>query len=543
MNRSAKETLSAGHKMVKDANLQTLSSTLGCVLSKTSSDLTKTLATSTLTHPRMLIGRQQTIMYLRSKSSEIKETWGARFARLAEIEEDLGTFFTRDGKEKDSLEDDAVAQLSFQYDALKPLNHIPWFLFAISLFKIWLVPAMSILLPVLMWILPYILLRFVYALPITQEQYMHILNNMLSGNLAIPAMGQMAPVRAEPMSFKTIFQYSMFAFTFAQSMIQPVQNAMHLYKTDTICVKLGKQIVEVKKFLQEFRADLGPVNGIHVKLSFSLEHLSDDDIRMAFISIQDTPENIHMVFRDLAHLESLWRIAQCPLLNPVTFIKDKLILTGCSDISLNVEKAVESSIEMGEKSHSILTGPNGGGKSSFLRATLQSVLIGHAYGFAPAREAFMPRFVWIASGLQLRDTPGKYSMFETEVKFAADCIRATTMDGPGLVLFDELFHSTNPPDSERSAIQFLHRLWKKTQTFSIVSTHLFPLIRAAPSNVQAICCHATQLEDGSIDFSYGVQPGVCEVSSVHKVWENFGLARYRPRSGSDPQSLSAKENR
>jgi hypothetical protein len=513
--------------MVQDANLQTLSSTLGCVLSNSSSDLTKTLATSTLTNPKMLMARQQTIMYLRSRRPEIEQSWAARFDRLAEIEGELCTFFTRNGKEKDSLEDDAVAQLSFQYDALKPLNHIPWLLFAVSLFKIWLVPATSILLPLLIWILPYILLRFVYALPITQDQYMHIIQTMLSGNIAIPQMGQLAPAQAEPMSFKTMFQYSMFAFTFAQSMIQPLQNAMHLYKTDAVCVKLGKQILEVRKLLREFREDVGPMNGIHVKLSFSLEHLSEQDIRMAFISIQDTPENIHMVFRDLAHLETLWRISLSPLLNPITFVQNNFILRGCSDISLNVEKAVESSIEMSEKSHSILTGPNGGGKSSFLRATLQSVLIGHAYGFAPAKEALMPRFLWIASGLQLRDTPGKYSMFETEVKFAADCLRATSIDGPGLVLFDELFHSTNPPDSQRSAIQFLHRLWKKTQTFSIVSTHLFPLIRAAPSNVQALCCHATQSEDGSIDFSYGVQPGVCEVSSVHKVWETFGLARYR----------------
>jgi len=526
--------------MVKDANLETLSSTLGCVLSATSSDLTKTLATSTLTHPRMLMGRQQTILYLRSRRPALEESWGRRFARLAELEGDLCSFFTQSGQEKDSLEEDAVAQLSFNYEPLKPLNHIPWLLWAIALFKIWLVPAMSILLPVLMWILPYILLRFVYALPITQDQYMHILQSLMTGNLNIPPMGQPAP--PEPLTLKTIFQYTMIAVTFGQSIIQPVQNAMHLYKTDTLCVKLGKQILEVKKLLQEFRADLGPVNGIHVKLAYSLEHLSDDDVRMAFISIQDTPENIQMVFRDLAHLETMWRIATSPLLNPVVFSKERFVLTGCFDISLKVEKAVESSIDLGEKSHAILTGPNGGGKSSFLRAALQSVLIGHAYGFAPAQEAYMPRFVWIASGLQLRDTPGRYSMFETEVKFAADCIRATQMDGPGLVLFDELFHSTNPPDSQRSAIQFLHRLWKTKQTFSIISTHLFPLIRAAPSHVQAICCHATQSDDGSIEFSYGVQPGVCEVSSVHKVWETFGLARYRPRSGSEQQSLKAKEN-
>jgi hypothetical protein len=539
MKRSVKGTMGAGYKMVEDASLQNLSEKLGCVLQNASSDLTKTLAASTLTHPRMLVGRQQTILYLRSRE-DLTFSWKQRFERLAEIEGDLQPFFKRDGKEKDSLEEDAISQLSFQHELLKPFNHVPWLLFAVALFKIWLVPAMNIALPILMWILPYILLRFVYALPITQEQYMHIIQHMLSGNLAAPPMGPLLP--REPLTLKGVFQYSMFLFTFCQSMIQPIQNAMHLYKTDAICMKLGKQILETKRFLREFRADLGNLNGIHVKLSYSLEHFSDMDPRMAFISIQENPENIHMVFRDLAHLEVMWRLAKSRVINPVTFAKERFILNDCYDMSLNVEHAVPSSLDLYEKPHAILTGPNGGGKSSLLRAVLQSVLLGHAFGFAPAKEAYMPRFVWIASGLQLRDTPGKFSMFETEVKFAADTIQSARTDGPGLVLFDELFHSTNPRDSERSAIQFLDRLWKKTQTFSIVSTHLFPLVTAAPKNVQSICCDAKQLDDGEIEYSYAAQPGVCKVSSVHKVWEKFGLARHRgPRSNSEQQILGATQ--
>ena len=135
----------------------------------------------------------------------------------------------------------------------------------------------------------------------------------------------------------------------------------------------------------------------------------------------------------------------------------------------------------------------------------------------------MPRFTWIASGIQLRDMPGELSMFETEVKFASECIRAAKAGGPGLVLYDELFHSTNPPDSARSATQFLRRLWKQVDTFSVISTHLFPLVESAPKNVQPICCPATKEESGNILFEYGVREGVCTVSSVHTVWERFGL--------------------
>jgi DNA mismatch repair ATPase MutS len=214
------------------------------------------------------------------------------------------------------------------------------------------------------------------------------------------------------------------------------------------------------------------------------------------------------------------------------------------DISLESADPVSSSVELvdGHKPHAILTGPNGGGKSSFLRAALQCVLLGHTFGYAPAKEANMPRFTWIATGIQLRDTPGKLSMFETEVKFASDCLAASKRYGPGLVLFDELFHSTNPPDGVRTATQFLRKLWDCKDVFSIVSTHVFPLVSTAPNSVQALCCPAQVEENGTIKFSYKVQPGICMISSVHTVWEKFGLAeRDEVRSEALEQTLPVKE--
>ena len=515
--------MAAGYKMVSDANLQGFSERIGCVMAKSNQIMKKNLAMTTLTHPRILIGRQQTMLYLRNKSPEFAKKWNERFERLSKIESEIAPFFEKDSKDKDSLEEDAIAQLSFQHDFFKPLNHLPYLLFMVSLFKVWVVPTASVLMPLIVWILPYILLRFVYALPITQDQYIHIIQHIMNGNMEIPPIHEGGRV-AEPMTMRSIFQYLMFAFTFVQSMIQPIQNAMHLYKTDDICTKIGKNILEIKKIISEFREEIGQYNGIHVKLSHSLDGIDPTDARMAFISIQDCPANIHMIFRDIAQLECIWRIANTPILNPVTFVRGAIKLEECYDISLSIDAPVKSTIHLQEKAHSILTGPNGGGKSSFLRSVLQSVLIGHAFGFAPAEAAHMPRFTWIACGLQLRDTPGKLSMFETEVKFAAECIhRAKQGNGPGLILYDELFHSTNPHDSARSASQFLRRLWKQEDVFTIISTHLFPIVSTAPENVQAICCSATKDESGEITYSYGVEPGICTVSSVHKVWEKFGL--------------------
>lgn len=309
-------------------------------------------------------------------------------------------------------------------------------------------------------------------------------------------------------------------------MVQPIQNAIHLYKTDSVCYSIGSKIIELRSIVRELRDELGNFNGPHTKLSHGLESLPENDIRRTFIFVHEYPHALHVVLSDITRLECMWRIACFSQLNPVEFKRDIFQITDGIDLSLANVKAVASTIQLSlhDRPHTVLTGPNGGGKSSFLRSILQTVLLSHSYGMAPAKEIFIPRFLWVASGIQLRDTPGKLSMFETEVKFAADCIKTAKRDGPGLVLFDELFHSTNPPDGIRTANIFLKNLWNQSDLFSIVSTHVFPLIKEAPKNVMPICCPATQMESGDITYSFGVQPGICEVSSVHKVWERFGLS-------------------
>jgi hypothetical protein len=261
--------------------------------------------------------------------------------------------------------------------------------------------------------------------------------------------------------------------------------------------------------------------------------LDSNDLRRGFLLIVDEPARLELVFADLARLEPLWRIgAADPILQPVSFQQGEIYFEGLTDLSLFSSGATSIhastlSLKRETTPHAVLTGPNGGGKSSFLRAVLQAALLAHTYGFAPASVARLPRLHWIASGIQLRDTPGIYSMFETEVKFAAMILRHTGGNGgPGLVLFDELFHSTNPPDGIRTAELFLKSLWNGADNiYSVVSTHVFSLIEGGEHpNIQPICCPATVDETtGEIQYSYIAQQGVCKVSSVEKVWKRFGL--------------------
>jgi hypothetical protein len=515
------ESFQAGLKIVKDANLEGISDWLGCTLQDAPALLRRDLSLVMYTKSEVIDERRTHLYSLRKLAgdSQIQSEVDRDFAQIAESEAELRAFFETSSKEKDDLQEDSLAQLSFQHEAFRGLNLVPWALFALAMFKVWVVPAMTILFPILAWLLPYILLKFVYALPISQEQYTTILQTLWSGNIMSPTAE--LPSLWTPKSF---FQGLFFLFTFAQSLIQPLQNAYHLYKTDRVFVTLGQRILQLRTIVRRMQ------QGLRFPLSRVLEDLPENDSRRAFIIIQTQPQRLFLTLKRLARLEVLWRIASKKELHQVSLQygptpKGKaypLELEDAVDISLG-EKGVASSVSLGgpKPIHAVITGPNGGGKSSFMRAVLQSVLLGHTYGYAPAKAASMPRFRWIASGLQLRDTPGVLSMFETEVKFAADTLATRT--GPGLVLFDELFHSTNPPDGIRTATRFLKALWASPHIMSVVSTHVFSLVEAAPEAVQALCCQAEEREDGRIRYSYHVESGICRVSSVRTVWERFGL--------------------
>jgi hypothetical protein len=314
--------------------------------------------------------------------------------------------------------------------------------------------------------------------------------------------------------------------SFAQSLVQPIQNALHLHKTDKTLYKNGERIIELAA---AYNTIVTTCRGAGFMYPFRqpLRRIPRNDPRMAIQLVLEQPELFRLALKDLASIEVIWKMSQSPYLRIAHVIEKGAYplfqAQNLFDISLG-EKAVASSVRFtGESPHAALTGPNGGGKSSFLRAVLQCVILAQTYGFAPADGLVMRRFSWISSGLRLQDAPGDLSMFETEVWFAARLLRHKTEKRIGLVLYDELFHSTNPPDGVRTAEIFLKRLWEKTGVISIVSTHVFDLVEKAPEAVQRLCCQAEALPDGNIIYKYSVEEGICKVSSVKKIWERFSL--------------------
>jgi DNA mismatch repair ATPase MutS len=129
-------------------------------------------------------------------------------------------------------------------------------------------------------------------------------------------------------------------------------------------------------------------------------------------------------------------------------------------------------------------------------------------------------FLWCQSGLRLADKPGERSLFEREIMFSKQTLTLSKKKGYGLVLYDECFHSTNPPDGEKTAQIFLSHLWKSPTTISIVSSHVFSLVESATDTVEKLCVPAEQTPEG-IHYTFTLTPGICKVSSVEEIYKKY----------------------
>jgi hypothetical protein len=538
--------------LVQDAGLENLATTLGCKLKQAPQILTRTLNRVERVATPAYRARVNAIEKFREHRDSYCKDFDAKLAELETLETDLTMFLQPASEDLKDLQTDAIGQLSFQDEYFKSLNAVPYVLFGMSLFKIWAVPLMAVLTPLIAWVIPFIFLKFLYRLPISADQYTGILRLLWSGaplSFTPGTDGRPIPVMPSLFSPRSLAQTAVFLFSFAQGLIQPIQNAWHLYKTDRTIVENGQKAIRLFTLYKDFTGTCSRM-GVEIPFRESLDDMPLDDPRQAIHLLLEQPRRLTLAFRDLADLEILWRMSQFELLAPATVSEtgDYPTLRGIGivDLSLPPEIAVPSDVNFtGRSHHAALTGPNGGGKSSFLRGVLQSVLLAQAYGVAPAEALFIRRFGWISSGLRLQDSPGTLSMFETEVWFASRLLQRSSTRGPGLVLYDELFHSTNPPDGIATADLFLGRLWSRSDVVSIVSTHVFELVEKAPEDVQRLCCQAEAGDDGELAYGFAVETGICRLSSVRSIWRRMGLvgtaAAPQAAVPAKPENLPAKE--
>jgi hypothetical protein len=441
---------------------------------------------------------------------------------IHEYETELQTLL----KENSELEKESVSELLFLNKHLSPLNFIPFLLTVWSLVRVYILPGLALLTPILMLVLPYILLRFVFKISMNMDTYFGMIMCLLTGDTQ-------SMLNISTLSFKTIIdsfvkmliespgqaitKITGIGITVGQSLFQPYLTYRHLSAINTLITNKSNIL---SKFKQDYDILFSHMKSINLEMRKNpLPDLTTEREHVAYAILDPTPYKLAL--KNIGQIDALIQLAIKKECRPVQWQNSSVqfILKNTFDINVDKENRKTFSIDLSNSSHhALLTGPNRGGKSTALRALCVSALLAHTYGCTIGSAKLSP-FELMYANMKSEDIPGSKSHFEREVDFSAQTLSSQK---PTLVFIDELFHTTNPPDALEACKLYCNNLWNKPNIISVISTHLFELVDNSPNTVQRLCCPAELAPNGSVTYHYGLQDGICKISSVFEIMSKYG---------------------
>ncbi len=155
----------------------------------------------------------------------------------------------------------------------------------------------------------------------------------------------------------------------------------------------------------------------------------------------------------------------------------------------------------------VITGPNMGGKSTFMRQVAIIVLLASMGSFVPAKACVLGPMDAIHTRIGAADDlANARSTFMVEMSEAAAILHAATEQS--LVLMDEIGRGTSTYDGLAIAAAVATHLHERNRAFTLFATHYFELTELATTHPRAINVHVSAAEQGRhVVFLHEIQAG------------------------------------
>jgi ABC-type multidrug transport system fused ATPase/permease subunit len=249
---------------------------------------------------------------------------------------------------------------------------------------------------------------------------------------------------------------------------------------------LFRLLYELKYSFVTSLKEVGDIDAIMSISKLYKEHAKNTNGCYCFAEYENTP-------RPAINIEGFWH----PYLNP--------------------EKAVLNNFATGYPTtsyYTIITGPNGGGKSTILKALTLAIWYGQTLTICPAERASFTPFKRFNTYLNMVDHIGKESLFQAEVRRASELLKMLKQqihDDFSFVIMDEIFTGTNAYEGEIGAYGVAKHFLNFSNVIGLFATH-FPQITTLENNTDGIFKNymvSVEVQyDGTIRPHYKLEPGI-----------------------------------
>jgi len=432
----------------------------------------------------------------------------------------------------------------FQYiewEKLEFLNKSEMFL-AILTFYQTISPLLSLLAPIILLIIPFLILK-VLKKPITVEEYVNVLQQQLDKH----SMGQLF-TRFDSLSWGQriylimccgmyvyqIYQNGLACYHFYLNTKQINQTfrSLKLYleyttsqmKTYIILIKPLKSYTAYKDYINNKLEQIEKLSDIinHIPLTTlnPQKFASMGKIMKEFYILQTNPEIQNLLlftFGFNGYIESIQGVSTNIKLQQINKIKIKK----SKKVKLYIKNAyhpciadniVGNTVDM--SNNIIITGPNAAGKTTLLKTTVINVLLAQQIGYGFHQGGYITPFHSIHCYLNIPDTNARDSLFQAEARRCVDILKYIKQhkNEKHFCIFDELYSGTNPYEAVATAYSYLDFITENPNIRFMLTTHYIRLCKLFRKHKQVVNYNMeTEIKDYIPEYSYKMVKGVSKI--------------------------------
>ncbi|CAN7177020.1 DNA mismatch repair protein MutS [Pseudoduganella sp. LjRoot289] len=239
---------------------------------------------------------------------------------------------------------------------------------------------------------------------------------------------------------------------------------------------------------------------------------------------------LQTISQALAQLDTLTALTDHALRH--NWCAPQLVAEPCINIAEGRHPVVEGQIErfiandcrfVNERRLLLITGPNMGGKSTFMRQVALITLLAYVGSYVPAASAVIGPIDRVFTRIGATDDlAGGRSTFMVEMTEAAAILNGAT--DTSLVLMDEIGRGTSTFDGLALAWAIARHLIDTSRSFTLFATHYFELTQLPESHPTAANVHLSAVEHkDTIVFLHAVQNGPASQSYGLQVAQLAGV--------------------
>jgi DNA mismatch repair protein MutS len=384
-----------------------------------------------------------------------------------------------------SIEEEKIFEaVYFNHEYLKAFNSSEEVLTVYSLFKIVFAPVYGLLSPILFFIIPYLYLYFFTKIKFDFKVYFKILKMSFFGGFDMTGAGGGGISRYFSMMLSFVI--------YVQNLVNSVEvsrgtnniiNILHEKINDTN--KISKELCSLKELTKDI-FDFSDIKHHFPIIDNELFNTqptlfsNKGKILVCYNKIQNSESYIDLI-NEIALID--YYNSLCLLIKDnnnicyPTYVENEHPIINAKDIyHPYLTNAISNDLLIGKKNPNniLITGPNAGGKSTFIKSLSLSVIASQTLGIAFCKSLEITPFSLINTYLNIPDCKGKESLFEAEMHRARDHIRKLNELSKhkfSFIVMDEIFNSTNPQEGISGAYAIAEKLANFKNSISIITTH------------------------------------------------------------------------